>query len=62
MDKIIILTFLLTDGRKLAERLQAARSYQSAAMKRGIECEVIAAQSYSKVGIHVATSILMQYF
>ena len=38
-----------SDGQKLADRLQTARSFQSAAMKRGIECEVVAAQAYSEV-------------
>ncbi|CAG2189629.1 unnamed protein product [Mytilus edulis] len=37
------------DGAKLAERLQSTRHVQTAAMKRGIECEVTAAQAYSKV-------------
>nr|XP_022300975.1 uncharacterized protein LOC111109184 [Crassostrea virginica] len=36
------------DGQKLADRLQTARSFQSTAMKRGIECEVVAAQAYSE--------------
>lgn len=36
------------DGQKLAERMKAARSYQSAAMKRGVECESTAAQAYSQ--------------
>ncbi|XP_048749370.2 uncharacterized protein LOC125661419 [Ostrea edulis] len=36
------------DGRKLAERLQTARRFQSAAMKRGIESEGVAAQAYSE--------------
>lgn len=40
---------LISDGKKLADRLQTARSFQSAAMKRGIECEVVAAQAYSEV-------------
>jgi hypothetical protein len=40
---------LFSDGKKFADRLQTARSFQSAAMKRGIECEGVAALAYSEV-------------
>ncbi|CAG2213131.1 unnamed protein product [Mytilus edulis] len=36
-------------GAKLNERLQSTRHVQTAAIKRGLECEVTAAQAYSKV-------------
>ncbi|CAC5376443.1 unnamed protein product [Mytilus coruscus] len=45
------------DGTKLAERLPSTRHVQTAAMKRGIECEVTATQAFNKiqlkkVGLH----------
>lgn len=42
---------IINDGGKLAERLQSARRVQTAAMKRGIECEVVAANAYCKVNV-----------
>ncbi|XP_061190100.1 uncharacterized protein LOC133197943 isoform X2 [Saccostrea echinata] len=36
------------DGEKLADRLKSTRHVQTAAMKRGIECEDVAAQAYSE--------------
>ncbi|XP_033725197.1 uncharacterized protein LOC117315162 [Pecten maximus] len=50
------------DGQKLAERLKSARSYQSAAMKRGIESEATAAQAYSQVSISCLLTNIVEKF
>lgn len=49
---------IFSDGRKLAERLQTARRFQSAAMKRGIESEGVAAQAYSEVNCTLLDGML----
>lgn len=49
---------IFSDGRKLAERLQTARRFQSAAMKRGIETEGVAAQAYSEVNCTLLDGML----